>query len=322
MLGDDPGFAASRFMAYTAAWINHSAVEAIMDTPLSLAVLLTGLVDYAGLFPPAQLDMASVVRNYAAYRQGPYAWALGRLIVPAARFTEFLAAFEAVAPPAGQPWPISVLVGDPASDLRLPLADPRFCIDTAELKASTPNAIRAALEHIPSGITPYFELPLEANLPALLATLAEAGARAKVRTGGITPDLFPHPADLLRFIRSCVQADVAFKATAGLHHPLRATYSLTYDPGSATGAMYGFLNVFLTAAALPAGASEAQAAALLVEGDPRSLHWTADGVRWRDLLIDRATLEHVRAHSAIAFGSCSFSEPIEDLQKLQILPLR
>ncbi len=291
-----------------------------MNTPPSLAVLLSGLVDYAGLFPPAQLDMASVVGNYAAYRQDRHAGALGRLIVPAARFAEFVAAFEALDRAADQPWPISVLINDPSDFTTfLPLADPRFRIDTAELKASTPAAIHTALAQIPPGITPYFELPLAEDLPELVATLAAASARAKVRTGGITPELFPTPAALLGFIRSCIQAGVAFKATAGLHHPLRAPYRLTYAPDSATAPMFGFLNVFLTAAALHAGASADQAAALLVESDPTSLEWTAAGVRWRDLRIAGATLEHVRAHSAIAFGSCSFVEPIEDLQALQIL---
>ncbi|MBA3469243.1 MAG: hypothetical protein H0T53_06315 [Herpetosiphonaceae bacterium] len=291
-----------------------------MDIPRSLSGLLTGLVDYAGLFPPSQLDMASTVGNYAAYRQDRYAWALGRLIVPAPRFAEFVTAFEALDHAPAQPWPISVLVGDTASDFpRLPLSDPRFRIDTAELKASTPAAIHMALEHLPPGVTPYFELPLAGDLPDLVTTLAATGARAKVRTGGITPDLFPTPAELLRFMRTCFAAGVPFKATAGLHHPLRAAYRLTYAPDSAAAPMFGFVNVFLTAAALLAGATEAQAAALLVESNPHSLEWSAAGVRWRDLLIESATLEQARAHSAIAFGSCSFIEPIEDLQTLSLL---
>ena len=53
------------------------------DGPLELSV-----VDYAGLFPPAGLDMRAAVGNYARYAAGPWAWALGRFIVPVSRLEE------------------------------------------------------------------------------------------------------------------------------------------------------------------------------------------------------------------------------------------
>ena len=81
-----------------------------------------------------------------------------------------------------------------------------------------------------------------------LAVLSAAGARAKVRTGGVTEGAFPASHALARFIQSCADAGVPFKATAGLHHPLRGEYRLTYEPGSPHGMMFGFLNVFLAAA--------------------------------------------------------------------------
>ena len=43
----------------------------------SLRALLTGVVDYAGLFPPARLPLDEAIRNYARYRQGSDAWMLG-----------------------------------------------------------------------------------------------------------------------------------------------------------------------------------------------------------------------------------------------------
>ena len=54
----------------------------------ALHALIDGLIDYAGLFPPAALDMAEAARNYASYAQGEYAWVLGRFVVPAARLGE------------------------------------------------------------------------------------------------------------------------------------------------------------------------------------------------------------------------------------------
>jgi hypothetical protein len=62
---------------------------------------LNGLIDYAGLFPPAGLDMPTSARNYVSYRSGRYAWVLGRLIIPVARLIEFNAALIEVAARVG-----------------------------------------------------------------------------------------------------------------------------------------------------------------------------------------------------------------------------
>ena len=286
----------------------------------SLHTLLSGLVDYAGLFPPARLDMPAAVNNYASYLRSPEVWALGRFIVPAARLGEFGHAYANLPSPARQ-WRLSVLVDDMAAD-RGRLIAPRQhiagqpLIDTVEIRAATPEAIRAAMALLPPGMTAYFELPLGDGLDDLVAALADTGGRAKVRTGGVTADAFPAPEELLAFIHCCADHGVAFKATAGLHHPLRAEYRLTYAPDSPSGTMYGFLNVFLAAAALHAGADEDTAGRLLVESNPASLSWDDDGLSWGELRLGTAALQAARAGSAIAFGSCSFSEPIDDLRGL------
>ncbi len=77
----------------------------------SIRTFLKGTVDYAGLFPPAQLPMEPVVRNYAAYRAGPDAWMLGRLICPAARMDEFAASLDDAVPQreADGAWSVSAL---------------------------------------------------------------------------------------------------------------------------------------------------------------------------------------------------------------------
>jgi hypothetical protein len=168
----------------------------------------------------------------------------------------------------------------------------------------------------------YIELPADRDPAPLLRCMTGSPARAKVRTGGVTPDAFPRPADLLRFLSAAVQAKVPFKATAGLHHPVRADYRLTYAPDSARGRMFGFLNVFLTAAWLSAGMSESDALELLQEESPGEFRMDDEGIRWRHFQLGLAQLREARQSVIIAFGSCSFTEPIGELQALRLLQPR
>jgi hypothetical protein len=54
----------------------------------SLRVLLRGVLDYAGLFPPARLEMQPALTNYLRYRAGAEAWMLGRFVCDCARLNE------------------------------------------------------------------------------------------------------------------------------------------------------------------------------------------------------------------------------------------
>lgn len=309
------------------AFPNALAATVIQGTMQSLHSLLQGIVDYAGLFPPASLDMAPAVGNYAAYRAGPEAWALGRFIVPVAR----LAAFElAVAPfledgTGAGPWQVSALLGAnlDADIARVVQFNRRHTgaavIDTVELKAARPEEIAAVAQALPGGLTPYVEIPIGADPQELIAALGRTGARAKVRTGGTTANMFPPAADLARFLQCCVAAGVPFKATAGLHHPLRSLQRLTYEPDSPSAMMYGFLNIFLATALLGAGMPMETAAELLEETSPAALHFDEDGVAWRERRLPNEALGLTRRASAIAFGSCSFREPLDDLKAMGLL---
>src|SRR4051812_41630301 len=59
--------------------------ESVMT--FGLRTLLAGIIDYAGIFPPARLPLEQAIRNYARYRQGPASWMLGRFVCPAAQLT-------------------------------------------------------------------------------------------------------------------------------------------------------------------------------------------------------------------------------------------
>jgi hypothetical protein len=239
-------------------------------TTRSLRAMLEHLIDYAGLFPPAALTMQDAVRNYARYRDGEYAWALGKFVVPQARASEVPKEF-----------PLSILGVD-------------------EVKATTAEEIAAFSQGA------YVEIADS----SLLDAIAVRGLRAKIRTGGITPDAFPAIDDVAEFLRACKAKGVAFKATAGLHHPLRCVKPLTYEPNAPTGTMHGFINVFFAAALLD------HADEVLAETDPRAFAFADDGVSWRGHRVSTEELIAMRRDFATSFGSCSFEEPIRDLKEL------
>jgi hypothetical protein len=286
--------------------------------------LMTGLIDYAGIFPPAGLDLVSAVKNYAAYRSGAYARFLGRFIVPVARLPEFERVATAIESPT---WSLSALASAGIdSELRKidnfneSVSKNRDAlIDSIEIKVADRHEIEEAMKVIPEALEVYFEIPITEDPKELIEAIAATGARAKVRTGGVTSDAFPSSIDLARFIRTCADEDVPFKATAGLHHPLRSVNRLTYEPGSDQALMHGFLNLFLGAAFSYNGMEDKELAELLEERSPEAFQFETGSVIWRGEMVVRGQLRNARNLFAISFGSCSFDEPIDDLKKLQLI---
>jgi hypothetical protein len=297
----------------------------------ALRALLQGSIDYAGLFPPAGLDMAAAVANYRAYRDGAYAWALGRFVAPASRIVELESAAAGLLPrsPAVSPWRVAALLGaDAAADVRAlgelncrhaAEGEGAMAADVVEARADSVATVERLLGLIPPYLQAYVEVPIGADPAALVAAIGRAGGRAKVRTGGVTTDAFPPAAHLVRFIQACLSAKVPFKATAGLHHPLRAEHRLTYEPDSVRGSMFGFLNVFLATAFMADGLDDRSAAALLEEGDGSSIRFDDSGVEWKGRRLGLDAIRQSREAGIVSFGSCSFTEPIGDLESLGLL---
>ncbi|MGA8108159.1 MAG: hypothetical protein WB974_01915, partial [Acidobacteriaceae bacterium] len=82
--------------------------------------LLSRILDYAGLFPPASLGMEAAVRRYHDFLAGDFSWSLGGLVVQAARLEDFAAAFEQVCcDEREQPWTLNVVcAGENPDDVR------------------------------------------------------------------------------------------------------------------------------------------------------------------------------------------------------------
>jgi hypothetical protein len=257
--------------------------------------------------------MREAVRNYAAYREGPDSWALGRFVVPATRLEELAEAW----PAAG--WRLSVL-GSGAESAQVVVERLQGAVvEAVEIRATEVAEIERYAARTPAGVDFFFEIPIGGDLQPLVAAIARVGAKAKVRTGGVTPDAFPTAPELARFLRACASARVAFKATAGLHHPLRGTYRLTYEARSAAADMFGFVNVLLAAAFARAGLAERAIVEVLEERDAASIRCMSDGVQWRGHHLSADALADCRHSFALSFGSCSFREPVDELRALRLL---
>lgn len=325
--------------------------------------MLRGIVDYAGLFPPAALTMWSAVENYAAYRSGVDAWALGRFVAPAARLYELAGAIASLDPEGGfAGWRVSALLGGDPQNLRGDLervrafnegaeaTRRRIAVDSLELQGSSEAQIRRGLEIAASSLGArfevYVELPLDGQAGAksavaqrersaggevagvgedepgvsfssdLLRLIRDAGARAKMRTGGVRPELVPPSTALLRFLRGCAEADLPFKATAGLHHAVTGRYPLTYEADSGSATMYGYLDLLFATALTVRGAPDNLILEALRESDAASFQLGEEEVAWREHRFTLDEMRRVRERGLVSFGSCSFREPLDELAVL------
>jgi hypothetical protein len=300
----------------------------VRATTSAIDALLRGLIDYAGLFPPAAHNMAETVDRYARYRRGPDARALGRLVVPSARLMEWEQAVAALPPDSrgAERWHLTALVSLPVArdvatvagfnDRESTGHDLQARVDSVEVKVTSPDEIRRVASEVGPGVEVFYECQPGDGLTTLLAEIGRAGGGAKIRTGGLVPEAIAGPAAVAGFVAGCVAASVPFKATAGLHHPVRADYPLTYEPDSPRGVMNGFLNVFVAAVLAHAYRLDAESLLpVLEETSPDAFVFGDAHLAWRDR---SATVEQVVAARRIArsFGSCSFEEPVADLQAL------
>jgi hypothetical protein len=321
------------------------------SVPAGLRAFLTGLIDYAGLFPPARLPMEEAVPNFAAYRKGDDAWMLSRFICPAARLVDLDAYTDLFTPES--PFPVSVL-GTGGSDaesflrhfrndlqhvsafeeahegrVRADLYETRFPDAVteagddavAELLLHVNDALDEASVsfervHVEAAFVGDWRRTVRGTVTALARYDAEDGLEFgyKMRCGGVTPDAFPTPEQVAFVIATCRDAKVPFKATAGLHHPVRG-YDRTVE-----AMMHGFLNVFgagVFAHALDL--SEAAIRQVLRAESIGAFTFDAAGFAFQDLRISAEKVARARDAFATSYGSCSFDEPRDDLRAAGLL---
>lgn len=322
----------------------------------SLRALLKGLIDYAGMFPPASLPLQEAIYNYARYQTEPHAWMLGRFICPASKLAE-LDEYCARLFSQNTRLPLSVLGTGGATaaeflsafdnDLHavqtfLSTHGQRASADVLELRlppvASTATGeaeVAGLLQQVAArlkrqqleGMRAFFEVPpgtdwrtqFQRVLAALVGlrtnkrgdTQVRPNTGFKLRCGGLEAAAFPAPAQVALCLVECRRQQVPFKATAGLHHPLRR-----YDQG-VQAHMHGFINVFAGAALAAAnGLGPLVTEEILADEDAGHFCWSDEGLQWRTLKVSTADIITLRESLLTSFGSCSFDEPRDDLRAL------
>ncbi len=303
----------------------------------SLKNFLFQIIDYAGLYPPANLMLDEAFANFVRYQKDADSWMLSRFIIPARRLTE-LAPFK-------EDLSFSALGrgGEDADkfleNLKLDIADIlRFrdacgvnaMVDMFEVAlpavvltnpADAHNLIKESSDLLnKNGLSVFFEAPFGEGwqmrveyLIRALRKLKDKHIGFKLRTGGVTANAFPSIAQVAWAIMSVRDAGVPVKCTAGLHHPVRH-----FNEGVLTK-MHGFMNVFAAGTlAVMNNLSVEEIQSILEDEDPASFIFDETGFSWKDLRVVNSKIEQARGQF-VSFGSCSFDEPREDLRNLKLM---
>ena len=295
----------------------------------ALLVLLSEVIDYAGLFPPAKLDVPTAVAKYLEYKHGSQKWLVSRFVCSSGRLPEL--ARELAEHPEEPFIPVTV-VGQVSQDRKtwehalahdseamnrfMKDAENHADIEAYEMRVPDHEHIESYMQDLSgfNGVDVFVELPWASQMDESLGLLAETEwLQAKARTGGLEPSAFPCGGQLAGFLQQCSHLDLAFKLTAGLHHPLPR-----HDDASG-GEMHGFLNI-LVALALVHGQelNRREIEAVLAETEPSAFSFSDDGLSYRGQSVSMDDVEAVR-EVFVSYGSCSVDEPIDDLEKMGLV---
>ncbi len=189
-------------------------------------------------------------------------------------------------------------------------------IKMIEMKAVERSHVERLKNRLPEGVAAYVELPMELRDMSVADAVAEAGLHAKLRLGGVVTEAFPTTAHVAAMLNELFKRGLAFKATAGLHHAVRARHPFTYSQDSERGMMHGFMNLLCAAALVWFGGEEDEVTQLLEEEGLLAFRVTEHSIRWRDWDWSADELREVRTGFLRSIGTCSFIEPIRDMEAL------
>jgi hypothetical protein len=310
--------------------------------------LFDGIIDYAGLFPPAQLPMDDAFARFLKHRAENDGWVLSRFVCPTARFAELeplLTEIDPAEPLIG----IAALgrggatldefngaVDQDAAAMRglASRHEQRVIVDVFEVRLPESGGVAVAVENTwrslgkggSSAITPFFEVSLldewRPRLPAAAAAVRDTDRLAgglnrvglKIRCGGLDASAVPDPEAVAAAIATCRAIDVPIKATQGLHHPVRH-----HDPELDT-MVHGFLNLFAASSmAFVHDLPVTRLTEIVAEEEAEAFVIDDHSLRWRDLEASAEQIAAARERLLTTFGSCSFQDPRNDLREIDLI---
>ena len=279
-----------------------SPAPVVSDPRPPWPVQWSALVDDAAIFPPGDADLDDALRTYAARRDEWYADLVGSFVVTDIRLGSV---------PSGVPVSVVLTTGAGAvegvaslaarKDLRL--AGIEVAVRDADDPAGNVRRIDAAVRAAELDVPVFVEVPGPPTAAWLGAAdeVAGCGLRLKLRLGNVDHDLVPDAPTVAAWIDAALDRETPFKATAGLHRAVR------HDPEG--GGSHGFVNVLAATKALWDGGTVADATAVLEQRDGAAL---AAGLAAEDVASTRRWFT--------SFGSCSVTEPLDDLVALGLVP--
>ena len=169
----------------------------------------------------------------------------------------------------------------------------------------------------PSEFERYVEIPAEPDPAPLMEALSATGLFAKIRAGGMTAERFPTPAQMARFLVRARDAGVPMKATAGLHHARARRLPAHLRARQRQATMHGFVNLVLAATLLTAGKIDEELAEACLDDDrPEAFKLSGRAGSWLNGVVTYSELSHARRSLLRSVGSCSFDEPVAEIEAL------
>ena len=162
----------------------------------AVQALLARAIDYAGLFPPAALDLETTVRNYADYRAGAMRGRSADWCCRRRKIAEFADRW----PQYVAEWPISLLLGsDYDTEMRLAI-DVGLRLDVVECRPARLEDIAEIRRRMPSEGELFVESPSGCAPQEMIAAAASAGACAKIGQEELSPKRYRRSMQWLRFL--------------------------------------------------------------------------------------------------------------------------
>ena len=323
-------------------------MNTFQNTTPSLASFMDGLIDYAGLFPPAKLNLHDTLVNMLRGQKFTEFWMISSLVLPVNQLDNLIStlvdlgetdAFFPISFVASRAESETVFFDTLNTDIKRIKEffelHPNFSAKAFEI-ALPPSICHSenrdnlslfvkdtASILIEAKLNPFIEVSAGehwlSSMHIAVTAIAEINknsaekASFKIRCGGIKPEMMPPSENVAHTILYCKEKGISLKATAGLHHPLK---HFNDDLG---GLMHGFINVFGSAILAKVNDFSFETLVQMLNDEkPDSFIFSENTLSWKNYSVTSEEIKKYRSFIT-SYGSCSFDEPIEDLQTLKLL---